>query len=180
MLICCQYTDFFWFTRLVIISLVLRGWSPMDEPRICFSAQFEPFLNKWNLKMIHRGTYSLNVDRIPILFNWCFADIHRWMNRIRICCCHLNFFLCLGLLKNFCCYTHVIMCQYKNWFSSLDWLFRFLILIHDWLLPHSFFLWMSLETTSMMINIQIPMDDLEIDFWVLRQFFQTCVFFIIY
>ena len=138
MLIYCQYIDFFYYWDLCsyhwCYTVVVR-WVAF----YCFTAAvWDLFPISESSKWFHRVTTFLKVDRVPILFIWCSADIHRWMNRIRICCCHLNF-LCLRLLKQFCCYTDVIMCQYRNWFSSLDWHFP-MSHAYTWLIADTWFL----------------------------------------
>ena len=69
MLIYCQYTHLFWCLKFLFISLVLRGCSPMDEPRICFTAV------TWNPQGFPSPTIT------PILHHGHFpiSDVYIWL-----------------------------------------------------------------------------------------------------
>ena len=120
MLIYCQYTHLFWCLRLLLISLVLHGFSPIN-PRICFAtATSNPhgFLSPTFTPILQYGHFPMSEN-----FIWLYGPMktgsHGWVVwLIRYCIAQKSQSqnpIFTWLLPNVCS----LMSETNVWFNSV-------------------------------------------------------------
>ena len=98
------------------------------------------------------------------------------MIHISNCCFHLKYSSPFEAHEYFCCYTDIILCQFKKWFLSGLTFSDVSYVYTAYCCYIAFILEITLETNFMVTRRQIPTDASKFDFWVIRKHFQTYVF----